>query len=178
MLAFMGGGLWAPFGTSLSNSGANQLSPKRIDIALAFPGLSQAELEQPLAGQPTARLSISAYRIRTVRYDKGESMVRWHPLHELGLELAASSPLILRVERPHPMSGAIGGHTQEELLLELTLERLNQRGQYRTERHTIRLAPDKPGEYPAGQANIQGQAAARLQVAPLLLPDAQDAASR
>lgn len=154
------------------------LPPKRIDIALALPGLSGAELEQPLAGQPTARLSISAYRIRTVRYDKGESMVRWHPLEELGLELAASSPLILRVERPHPMSGAIGGHTQEELLLELTLERLNQRGQYRTERHTIRLAPDKPGEYPAGQANIQGQAAARLQVAPLLLPDAQDAASR
>jgi len=154
------------------------LPPKHIDIALAFPGLSRAELEQPLAGQPTACLGISAYRIRTVRYDKGESMVRWHPLDELGLELAASSLLVLRVERPRPVSGAIGGHTQEELLLELRVERLNERGQYRTERHTIRLAPGKSGEYPASQANIQGQAAARLLVDPLLLPDAQDVASR
>ncbi|WP_312929325.1 toxin VasX [Stutzerimonas nitrititolerans] len=154
------------------------LSPKRIDIALAFPGLSQAELEQPLAGPPTARLSLSAYRIRTVRYEKGESMVRWHPLHELGLELAASSPLILRVERPQPMVAAIGGYTQEELLLELWIERLNERGQYREERHTIRLAPDKPGEYPASQATIEGQAAARLLIDPLLLLDAQDAANR
>ena len=75
-------------------------------------------------------------------------MVRWHPLHELGLELAASSPLALRVER------------------------LNERGQYREERHTIRLAPDKPGEYPASQATIQGQPAARLQIDTLLLLDA------
>ncbi|MGP0175261.1 toxin VasX [Pseudomonas sp. NCHU5208] len=154
------------------------LPPKSIDIALAFPGLSQAALEHPLAGQPTARLSLSAYRIRTVRYEKGESMVRWHPLHELGLELAASSPLTLRVERPQPMEAAIGGYTQEELLLELRVERLNERGQYREERHTIRLAPDKPGEYPASQAAIQGQAAARLQIDPLLLLDAQDAANR
>lgn len=154
------------------------LPPKSIDIALAFPGLSQAELEQPLAGQPAARLSLSAYRIRTVRYEKGESMVRWHPLHELGLELAASSPLALRVERPQPMDAAIGGYTQEELLLELRVERRNERGQYREERHTIRLAPDKPGEYPASQATIQGQAAARLQIDPLLLLDAQDAANR
>ncbi|WP_174237665.1 toxin VasX [Stutzerimonas nosocomialis] len=154
------------------------LPPKRIDIALAFPGLSQAELEQPLAGQPAARLSLSAYRIRTVRYDKGESMVRWYPLHELGLELAASSPLALRVERPQPMDEAIGGHTQEELLLELRVERRNERGQYREERHTIRLAPDKPGEYPASQTAIEGQAAARLQIDPLLLLDAQDAANR
>ncbi|WP_175253160.1 MULTISPECIES: toxin VasX [Pseudomonas] len=154
------------------------LPPKRIDIALAFPGLSQAALEQPLAGQPAARLSLSAYRIRTVRYEKGESMVRWHPLHELGLELAASSPLALRVERPQPMDAAIGGYTQEELLLELRVERLNERGQYREERHTIRLAPDKPGEYSANQATIQGQPAARLQIDPLLLLDAQDAANR
>lgn len=154
------------------------LAPKSIDIALAFPGLSQAELEQPLAGKPTARLSISAYRIRTVRYDKGESMVRWHPLHELGLVLAASSPLALRVEQPQAMDAAIGGYTQEELLLELRVERLNERGQYREERHTIRLAPDKPGEYPASQAAIEGQAAARLQIDPLLLLDARDAANR
>lgn len=154
------------------------LPPKRIDIALAFPGLSQAELEQPLAGQPAARLSLNAYRIRTVRYEKGESMVRWHPLHELGLELAASSPLMLRIERPQPMGAAIGGYTQEELLLELWVERRNERGQYREERHTIRLAPDKPGEYPASQAIIEGQAAARLQIDPLLLLDAQDAAKR
>ncbi|WP_181070659.1 toxin VasX [Stutzerimonas azotifigens] len=154
------------------------LPPKRIDIALAFPGLSQAEFEQPLAGQPAARLSLSAYRIRTVRYDKGESMVRWYPLHELGLELAASSPLALRVERPQPMAAAIGGYTQEELLLELRVERRNERGQYREERHTIRLAPDKPGEYPASQATIEGQAAAKLQIDPLLLLDAQDAANR
>lgn len=154
------------------------LPPKRIDIALAFPGLSQAELEQPLAGQPAARLSLSAYRIRTVRYEKGESMVSWHPLHELGLELAASSPLALRVERPQPMDAAIGGYTQEELLLELRVERRNERGQYREERHTIRLAPDKPDEYPASQATIQGQPAARLQIDPLLLLDAQDAANR
>lgn len=154
------------------------LPPKRIDIALAFPSLSQAELEQPLTGQPAARLSLSAYRIRTVRYEKGESMVRWHPLHELGLELAASSPLALRVERPQPMEAAIGGYTQEELLLELRVERRNERGQYREERHTIRLAPDKPGEYPASQATIQGQPAARLQIDPLLLLDAQDAANR
>lgn len=154
------------------------LPPKRIDIALAFPGLSQAEMEQPLAGQPAARLSLSAYRIRTVRYEKGESMVSWHPLHELGLELAASSPLALRVERPQPMGAAIGGYTREELLLELRVERRNERGQYREERHTIRLAPDKPGEYPASQATIQGQPAARLQIDPLLLLDAQDAANR
>jgi len=154
------------------------LPPKRIDIALAFPGLSQAELEQPLAGQPAARLSLSAYRIRTVRYEKGESMVRWHPLHELGLELAASSPLMLRIERPQPMDAAIGGYTQEELLLELWVERRNERGRYREERHTIRLAPDKPGEYPASQAILEGQAAARLQIYPLLLLDAQDAANR
>lgn len=99
-------------------------------------------------------------------------MVRWHPLHELGLELAASSPLALRVERSQPMDAAIGGYTQEELLLELRVERLNERGQYREERHTIRLAPDKPGEYPASQATIQGQPAARLQIDPLLLLDA------
>lgn len=154
------------------------LPPKRIDIALAFPSLSQAELEQPLAGQPAARLSLSAYRIRTVCYEKGESMVSWHPLHELGLELAASSPLALRVERPQPMDAAIGGYTREELLLELRVERRNERGQYREERHTIRLAPDKPGEYPASQATIQGQPAARLQIDPLLLLDAQDAANR
>lgn len=154
------------------------LPPKRIDIALAFPGLSQAELEQPLAGQPAARLGLSAYRIRTVRYEKGESMVRWRPLHELGLELAASSPLMLRIERPQPMDAAIGGYTQEELLLELWVERRNERGQYREERHTIRLVPDKPGEYPASQETIQGQAAARLQIDPLLLLDAQDAAKR
>lgn len=154
------------------------LPPKRIDIALAFPGLNQADLEQPLAGQPAARLSLSAYRIRTVRYEKGESMVRWHPLHELGLELAASSPLALRVERPQPMDAAIGGHTQEELLLELKIERRNERGLYREERHTIRLAPAKPGEYPASQATIGGQAAARLQIDPLLLLDAQDASNR
>ncbi len=154
------------------------LSPKRIDIALAFPSLSRAELERPLAGQPAARLSLSAYRIRTVRYEKGESIVRWHPLHELGLELAANSPLTLRVERPQPMDAAIGGYTQEELLLELRVERRNERGQYREERHTIRLAPDKPGEYPASQATIQGQAAARLQIDPLLLLDTQDAANR
>lgn len=154
------------------------LPPKRIDIALAFPGLSQAALEQPLAGQPAARLNLSAYRIRTVRYEKGESMVSWHPLHELGLELAASSPLVLRVERPQPMDAAIGGYTQEELLLELRVKRLNERCQYCEERHTIRLAPNKPGEYPASQATIQGQAAARLQIDPLLLLDAQDAAKR
>ena len=153
------------------------LAPKRIDIALALPGLSQGELEQPLAGQPAARLSLSAYRIRTVRYEKGESMVRWHPLHELGLERAVSSPLMLRIERPQPMDAAIGGYTQEELLLELRTERLNERGQYREECHTIRLAPDKPGEYPASQAIIEGQAAARLQIDPLLLLDAQDAAN-
>lgn len=99
-------------------------------------------------------------------------MVRWHPLHELGLELAASSPLALRVERSQPMDAAIGGYTQEELLLELRVERLNERGQYREERHTIRLAPDKPGEYPASQATIQGQPAARLQIDTLLLLDA------
>ena len=52
------------------------------------------------------------------------------------------------------------------------------RGQYREERHTMRLAPDKPGGYPASQATIQGQAAARLQIDPLLLLGAQDAANR
>ncbi len=154
------------------------LPPKSIDIALAFPGLSRAELEQPLAGQPTARLSINAYRIRTVRYDRGESVVRWHPLDELGLELAASSPLAFRVAPPRSMDAALDGQTREELLLELSIERLNASGQYRSERHTVRLAPDREGVYPASQASIQGQAAIRLPIDPLLLPDAQDAASR
>lgn len=154
------------------------LKPKSIDIALMLPGLSQAALEQPLVGQPIARLSLSAYRIRIVRYEKGESVVSWYPLNELGLELVASSPLMLRIERPQPMDAAIGGYTKEELLLELRAERLNERGQYREERHTIRLEPNKPGEYPASQAPIQGQTAARLQIDPLLLLDAQNDANR
>lgn len=154
------------------------LPPKSIVVALAFSGLSQGDIEQPLSGQPTTRLSLSAYRIRTVRYGRGESMVRWHPLDDLSLQLAASSPLVLWVERPQPLEGSIGGYSREELLLELTIERLNEQGQYFSTRHTIRLSPDREGEYPAGRETIQGQVAARLPIDPLLLPDAQHATSR
>ncbi|MBE7374126.1 toxin VasX [Pseudomonas lopnurensis] len=154
------------------------LSPASSEITLALPGLSRAALVPPLVGRPTARLGLGAYRIRTIRYDKGQSPVQWYPITDLitdDLMLATAEPLQLRVPRPAPLEGITGGIAQEELLLDIVIETLDEQGRYRPERHTIRLSPYREGDYTPTQQTILGQAAPLLPVDPLLLPETDDA---
>ncbi len=153
-------------------------SPASTNITLVLPGLSREVLAPPLAGRPVARLGLGAYRIRSIRYDKGPSLVRWHPISELiadDLQLATAGPLTLRVPRPTPLEGITGGIPHEDLLLDIVVEWLDKQGRYRPERHTIRLSPHREGDYTPAKQAIQGQAAPALLIDPLLLPDADDA---
>lgn len=154
------------------------LSPASSEITLALPGLSRAALAAPLAGRPAARLGLGAYRIRSVHYDRGQPRVQWQPISELitdDLLLATAEPLLLRVPRPAPQDGFSGGIAHEDLLLDIVIERLDEQGRYRPERHMIRLSPHREGDYTPTQQTIQGQAAPLLLVDPLLLPDTDDA---
>lgn len=152
------------------------LSPSSINIALELPSLSRTALKQPLAGRPSARLSLNAYSIRTIRYGKGSKVVQWSPitaqiineLHQLSAE-----PLKLRIQ-PSPLKQSIGGQTSEELLLEIRTEQLDTEGQYQLEHHTIRFALNAEGQHkPTAQTaqTAQGTIAVWEQIDPQLLPE-------
>nr|WP_207390019.1 toxin VasX [Pseudomonas daroniae] len=154
------------------------LAPASSEIILALPGLSRAALAKPLAGRPTVRLGLAAYRIRSVRYERAHTQVQWHPISELivdDLSLTTTNPLKLRVPRPAPLAGITGGIPSEDLLLDMVIETLDEQGHYRPERHIIRLSPHREGDYAPAQYTPQGQAAPLLLVDPLLLPEPDDA---
>lgn len=154
------------------------LSPASSEITLSLPGLSYAALARPLAGRPNARLSLAAYRIRSVRYERGHTQVQWQPISELvidDLSLTSADPLSLLIPRPAPLTGITGGISNEELLLEIVIETLDEQGSYRPERHMIRLAPHREGDYIPAPHTPQGHAATLLLVDPLLLAEPKDA---
>ena len=150
------------------------LPPASREITLALPGLSRAELAQPLTGRPALRLGLGAYRIRPVYYDRGPARLQWQPISELivdGLQVADDEPLQIRVPSPTPLESFSAGGAPEELLLEIVIERLDQQGNYRPENFKIRFSAQREGDYPATQQNIQGQQAPVLLIDPLLLPE-------
>lgn len=69
----------------------------------------------------------------------------------------------------------INGHTKEEMLLELKIEQLNGKGEYRREYHAIRFAlRDEGKSKPTTQVN-QAPPTTWAQVNPQLLPEITDA---
>lgn len=155
------------------------LPPSKINIALELPGLSRGALEQPLAGRPPARLSLKAYSVRTVRYDKGTPESQTSPITEQvahGLQLLSTEPLQLQIQPPQ-LRQSIGGHTTEELLLELQIEQLNEKGQYQPEYHTIRFSSRDEGKYKFTTQEHQGNPTTWVQVNPQLLPETTHAES-
>lgn len=153
------------------------LPPASREITLALPGLSRAELAQPLTGRPALRLGLGAYRIRPVYYDRGPARLQWQPISELivdGLQVADDEPLQIRVPSPIPLESFSAAGAPEELLLEIVIERLDEQGNYRPENYKIRCSAQREGDYPATQQNIQGQQAPVLLIDPLLLPEADN----
>lgn len=156
-------------------------SPATAEISLALPGISLGALQQTLAGRPEVRLSLAAYRIRSVKYERGSPMVRWFPVTEVvgdSLQVASAEPLVLLVPRLAPLEGVTGGSVTEDLLLAVQIERLNPQGQYHADRHMVRLSPHSEGDYPASPQRIQGQEASWMLIDPRLLPDFADAPER
>ncbi|MBD1553190.1 toxin VasX [Pseudomonas typographi] len=158
--------------------GAKSIAARDIAIVLTLPGLSRAALAPPLAGRPAVRLGLAAYRIHQVRYEKGEPQVRWFPITEQvaqALELAGDAPLMLQFPCPAPLEPAIGGIAYEDLLLELNIERLDEHGEYRPERHTLRVRPYRESLYQPTWERVQGEAAPWSTVEPMMLAEASNA---
>ena len=155
------------------------LSPSSINITLELPSLSRAALKHPLAGSPSARLSLNAYPIRTGHYNQGipkqQSTLITEQIHH-GLQLLNAEPMQLKIQRP-PTQKHINGHTKEELLLELKIEQLNGEGEYRPECHAIRFTLRDEGKYKPTAQVKQAPPTTWAQVNPKLLPEITDAES-
>jgi hypothetical protein len=154
------------------------LPPNSINVALEIPGLSLSSLVPPLTGDPSrARLSISAYVVRSSHYDKGPSSVHHTLVTDQvvdGVEVLVKSPLLLRLPRLVGDRGAPVA-SSEDILIHLQLEELGDQGQYIASQHTIRFSANSEGEYDPQRQDNRSQRAGFALIDPSLLPEVSNA---
>ncbi|OYD21020.1 T6SS effector BTH_I2691 family protein [Oceanimonas baumannii] len=144
-----------------------------IELDLELPGLNLAELESPIGGRALARLNLGAYVIRSVNYGKGSKEVQWSPVSEQitnGVQLVLSNPLKIRLPLPL-LKGAVGGVTRHELLVELKIEKLNEKGEYNFEQFRIRFDLNNEGKHSPSAQQPKGTKAIQIPLIPELISE-------
>jgi hypothetical protein len=141
------------------------------DIHLLLPGLDTTAFLAPMGGRPTHQLYLGAYRITTVRTDRGHTTERWEILSEsveARLRRVEGDQMIFCVEYP-PTYERIVGKAGEELMLVVGIQGTDASGRPQQRTYCIRLDPKGSGAFPAVGQVPPPPHAPLLEVEPLLL---------
>ena len=147
------------------------LRAKVGDIHLLLPGLDTTAFLAPLGGNPSHQLYIGAYRINTVRLDRGLTRERWEILSEAveaRLYRVDDNQIILCVGYPQPDEPMVG-KSGEELMLVVVIQSPQSSGLPQQRTYYIRLDPRGSGVFPAVDQNPPLPHAPLLPVEPLML---------
>ena len=126
------------------------LEAKVGNIHLLLPGLDTGAFTAPMGGKPSHRLSIAAYRINTIRKERGLPHEHWEMLSEAvvtRLRRVDDHPMILRVIYPVP-DELMPNRSREELMLVVVIQSPDANGQPHQRTYSIRLDPRGSGTFP------------------------------
>lgn len=127
------------------------LRAKVGDIHVLFPGLDTAAFQAPLGDRPSHQLKIAAYRINTIRLDRGVNTERWEELSEpveARLRRVEGNQIILCVGYPETYERVVG-KVREELMLVVVIQNIRSAGLPQQTTHYFRLDPRGSGTFPA-----------------------------
>jgi hypothetical protein len=146
-------------------------SAKVGDIHLLLPGLDTSAFLAPMGGRPTHQLYIGAYRITTIRTERGHTTERWEILSEsveARLRRVEGDQMILCVDYPVPHERIVG-KAGEELMLVVAIQNTDASGRPQQRTYCIRLDPKGSGAFPSVDQIPPPPHAPLLEVEPLLL---------
>jgi hypothetical protein len=136
-----------------------------------MPGLSLANLQQPLRGKPSHVLSIGAYRVITAEWERGRDQDRWAFVSEEvidSLQVVQSAPLILKLvypdERVRPSTV-----TRARLILAVSIETYDADGKAHNQLYHLSVDPKGEGVFPVAPFKPEYREAERLAIDPLML---------
>jgi hypothetical protein len=147
------------------------LEAKVGNIHLLLPGLDIDAFTPPMGGRPSHQLSIAAYRISTIRMERGMPYERWEILSEAvkaRLRRIDNHQMILRVGYPVP-DELIPNRSREELMLVVVIQSPDTNGQPHQRTYSIRFEPRGSGSFPPADQVAPLPQAPLLQIEPLML---------
>jgi hypothetical protein len=140
-------------------------------IHLSMPGVSLANLQQPLRGRPSHVLSLAAYRVITAEWEKGFDQDRWAIVSEEvieSLQVIQSAPLIFKLvypdERVRPWTV-----TKARLILAVAVETYDANGDPHNQLYHLSLDPNGEGIFPVSPFKPERLQAEMLTIDPLML---------
>ena len=147
------------------------LEAKVGDMHLLLPGLDIGAFTAPMGGRPSHQLSIAAYRISTIRKERGLPHERWEILSEAvetRLRRVDSHQIILCIGYPVP-DEPIPNRSREELMLVVVIQSPNANGQPHQRTYSLRFEPRGSGAFPPVDQEPLLPNAPLLQIEPLML---------
>jgi len=147
------------------------LEAKVGDMHLLLPGLDIGAFTPPMGGRPSHQLSIAAYRISTIRVERGMPHERWEILSEAveaRLRRVDGHQMILCIGYPVP-DELIPNRSREELMLVVVIQSPNANGQPHQRTYSIRFEPRGSGAFPPVDQKPLLPNAPLLQIEPLML---------
>jgi hypothetical protein len=147
------------------------LEAKVGDMHLLLPGLDIGAFTPPMGGRPSHQLSIAAYRISTIRVERGMPHERWEILSEAveaRLRRVDGHQMILCIGYPVP-DELIPNRSREELMLVVVIQSPNANGQPHQRTYSIRFEPRGSGAFPPVDQEPLLPNAPLLQIEPLML---------
>ena len=147
------------------------LRAKIGDIHLLLPGLDAAAFSAPLGGKPTHQLNIGAYRINTIRRERGPTYERWEILSEpveARLRRVEDNQMILCVGYPKSHERILD-KSDEALMLVVAIQSTHASGQLQQRTYCIRLDPRGSGAFPSVDRVLPPPHAPLLHVEPLMM---------
>jgi hypothetical protein len=147
------------------------LEAKVGDMHLLLPGLDIGAFTPPMGGRPSHQLSIAAYRISTIRKERGLPHERWEILSEAveaRLRRVDGHQMILCIGYPVP-DELIPNRSREELMLVVVIQSPNANGQPHQRTYSIRFEPRGSGAFPPVDQEPLLPNAPLLQIEPLML---------
>lgn len=151
-----------------------QAKPGRIHLIL--PGLSLANLQEPLMGKPSHQLSLGAYRVIRAQWERGFDRDQWAIVSDdvvSSLRVVQSAPLILGLDYPDERERP-STVVRAALILAVAVQTYDSEGQAHSQRYHLRLEPKGEGIFPVAPFEPPYREAELLMIDPLTLDGAHE----